>query len=526
MAPSLDSINHEPHPNGNGNVKGNKVPLSEGRLTRLMSPLLQDWNEKPRLKWEIENLAHVLRVDQAHIVMLAEQKLLSKAHAAQLLFELRKLAEAGPDGLEIQPGFGNIVLQVEQHLASKLGEDIAGRLPIARSRLDQGPTLHRLVDREAILDVMNGAAQAQATLIEKAEEYRHVPMIHYTHLQQAQPANFGHWLLAFSNRLGDSLQRLRLVYLQTNRSPLGSVGQAGTDLPTSRHRTAELLGFPSVLENSRLGRDGYYEITIVFELAMIMTVLNDLCSDLHIFSSNEFRTVETDDSHCQTSSVFPHKKNPYALETIKTASASAHGWIATALALFRNEGTSDHASRSVGCLPEAFRVTRGMLQLMVEILDRMTVKEARWEELLSQAWVTTNRLGNILLTKYHMSYRTAHGVVARLVKKALDKGLQRDELTPGMLDDAAVAMGVKPINMTSDELRSSLEHREFINSIRSLGGVGPAEVSRLLSVAKEEQLALLDWIASREVYLADAESRLAGVVENLIVEGGIDGLEN
>lgn len=501
--------------NGNGTAKKPREAFSAGRLTKLMSPLLQQWNEKPRLQVELNNLTSVLRVDRAHVVMLAEQEIITKHQACALLRELKTIAQAGPAAFQVEPGFGSIVLQMEQELTERLGEDTAGRLPIARSRLDQGSTVRRMADRKAILETMDELRGFQRTLVNKAEKHRHVNMIHYTHLQQAQPANFGHWLLAFVDRLQNPFVGLQRAYSQTDQCPLGAVGLCGTDMPIDRQRTAELLGFASVLENSRLGRDAYDQIVITFELSMIMIVLNDLCTDLHIFSSNEFRTVESDDSHCQTSSVFPHKKNPYGLEAIKTSAASAHGWMATALALFRNEGTGDHTSRSVGLLSEASKVTQGMLQLASEVLENLNVHEKRWEELLDQAWVTTNLLGNTLLKRHKMSYRSAHGVVARLVKNAASEGCGKNDVSVGMLQDAANEMGVERIDMTQAELKASLDHNEFVQSAQSLGGVSPDQVTRLLGLAISQHDMNESWIQQRRGRLQEAEAKLEAAEQAL-----------
>jgi argininosuccinate lyase len=514
MAPSLE-VNVSTTRQSDGKVQKTAESFSTGRLSKLMSPLLQEWNETPRLQTELKNLSTVLQVDRAHVVMLAEQKIIDTKQACALLTELRNIDKAGPEAFRTEPGFGSIVLQIEQELTKRLGEDTAGRLPIARSRLDQGTTVRRMTDRNAILMVSSELQALQVTLIKEAERHRHVNMIHYTHLQQAQPANFGHWLLAFRDRLQDSVLGLQRAYCQTDRSPLGAVGLAGTDIPIDRLRTAELLGFSSVLENSRLGRDAYDQIVITFELAMIMGVLNDLCTDLHIFSSNEFRTVESDDSHCQTSSVFPHKKNPYGLEAVKINAAYTQGWMATAFALFRNEGTADHSSRNIGLLSEAYRVTQGMLRLTTEILESLTVHEQRWEELLNQAWVTTNRLGNILLTKHGMSYRTAHSVVARLVKIAISLGLDKATVNVDVLHQAADEMGVARIHMTDSELRESLDHNDFIENSQSLGSVGPDQVTWLLGKAWSEQQLNQSWIQDKQETLAKALNMLQEAEQSL-----------
>lgn len=491
-------------------------PFFAGRLSKGMSDLLREWNEQPRLAWELENLSKVLQVDQAHVIMLAEEAIITEEQAGSILRELDDIRKTGSESFTTQPGLGSIVLQIEGVLAARLGENTAGRLPIARSRLDQGATVKRICDRENVLTVISDALALHETLLTAAETHKGVAMIGYTHLQQAQPANFGHYLLAFKDRFDDSLQQMRDLYDKIDRCPLGAVGLSGTDVPINRQRTAELLGFSEVLNNSRLGRDAYYQIEITFCLAYVMTILNDICTDLHVFSSIEFGTVELDDSHCSTSSVFPQKKNPYALETVKGKAGEANGWVATAFATFRNEGTADTGSRTVPCLSEAYRTTKGMLRLTAEILEGITVKKDRWEELLGKAWVTTNRLANILLTKHGLNYRTAHGVVARLVKNCLTCGVTKKDVTIQMLGESAREMGAESIAISQDELRSALDHTEFILESSSFGGVSPKEFERLQTLGKDQYLRNVTWTKDKVDKLAQADIKREAAAKKFI----------
>ena len=91
----------------------------------------------------------------------------------------------------------------------------------------------------------------------------------------------------------------------------------GTSWPLNRQRTTYLLGFDSLVENSKLGREAWYAAETISALSFIMADLNDLATDLHIWSSVEFATVESHDGYCGTSSIFPQKKNPSGLETIE-----------------------------------------------------------------------------------------------------------------------------------------------------------------------------------------------------------------
>ncbi|KAK2590584.1 hypothetical protein QQS21_011731 [Conoideocrella luteorostrata] len=493
----------------------------KGRLSKPMSKLVQTYNEQPRLDWEVANLSIVLSVDSAHAVMLHEQGYISKEQAGAILQVLGDLKDAGPDNFRVTPGYGSIVLQVEKHLIHRVGEDTAGRLPIARSRLDHCGTIRRMSDRESLLGVLKELLFLHETLIKVAVEHGDTPMISYTHLQQAQPATFGHYLLAFGDRLQDSFQQLTQAYHRINRSPLGAVGLSGTDLHISRERTASLLAFDSVLENSRLGRDQYYQIELTCCLAYVMTLLNDLATDMHIFGSVEFGVIELDDSLCSPSSIFPQKKNAYGLETIKAKAGESLGWTMAAFSMFRGEGTGDSGIRTVAVLTDACRQTMGMIRLASEAIGGLTVNKERYEELLSDSWVSTNRLGNILLTSHGLHYRVAHSLVGRLVKNCLDKHIPKTDVTVDLLHDACRQMNVEPVNMTQTELTAALDHTEYINNSASLGSVSPQQFEHLLVQSTEQQLQNSSWLDDKLRRLAAANAELEAVSRNIISGGGV-----
>jgi argininosuccinate lyase len=91
--------------------------------------------------------------------------------------------------------------------------------------------------------------------------------------------------------------------------------------------------FPARLPIRALGRSIDYLARIAAWLSSILAIANNLATDLHLWSSNEFGFVALDDSLCGTSSIFPQKKNPLALEMIKRAAGQAVDWHASTLAI-------------------------------------------------------------------------------------------------------------------------------------------------------------------------------------------------
>ena len=310
-----------------------------------------------------------MKVDMAHTVMLVERKILPKGDGGKILKRLRELDRLGPEGFHTDPQKGSFLLQVEKFLADKLGEGIGGKMHTGRSRIDQGATVERLYARDRLLDVVDRLVGLQAVIIRVAARNSKAIMPGYTHMQHAQPWVFGHYLMGLFAKLHDDFQRLNQAYGRTNINPLGTVGLAGTSWPLDRTRTTELLGFGGLVENSRLGLEAHYAIEAISALSIIMSSMNDLASDLHLWSTYEFGLVETADAYCGSSSIFPQKKNPIALETIKKAAGASTTWAATALATFRTEGTGDHAPRAVPHMDQALAHTEDTLDYMAGILD-------------------------------------------------------------------------------------------------------------------------------------------------------------
>lgn len=492
-------------------------PLTAGHLSKPVSELMEEYVDSPALKGELRQLPSVLQVDYAHLVMLATQGLISESQAGSIIQELENLGKDGHEEFTTKPSYGTINLQIEEYLSQRLGQDTAGRLPIGRSCIDHGATARRITDRGNVLKVQRALLALQDTLIKTAGRHGDTAIISFTHMQQAQPATFGHYLLAFYNRLADSFEQLSQVYERLNRSPLGAVGLSGTDLPIDRELTASLLGFNTILGNSRTGRDAYYQIEIASALALVMTLLNDLCTDFHIQSATEFGYIELDDSHCSTSSIFPQKKNPAALEAVKAVAADAHGWVASALAVFRNAGTADQYYRHLPFLQGACAATANMLYLTAEVVERVTVNKTRCEEELSRAWVTTSRLGNALLLKHALDYRSAHGVVGRMVKNCLARGISPQEVTIEQLQEAATEMGLGKIEPApgQGELRSALDYRDFLWECNNAGGVGLREFGRLLEVAKEQRRESKSWMESKKRFLAPASMKIDKAAKRL-----------
>ncbi len=488
--------------------------------------------QKPGLDREVRQLNEFMLVDLAHGVMLTEQGILSDLDGSRLVSALMELRdEVGAlDASNVSRG--SLLFHIEHWLAEHIGEDLSGRLHTGRSRIDQGATVRRLYKRNQLLLIMEKLLKLRSALIKLAESHQHTLMPGYTHMQHAQPWVFGHYLLSFVDRLDDDFERILRSYRFTNISPLGSAGLVGTAWPLDRRRTAELLGFDGLVDNARLARDATYAADALASMSFVMSTLNDIATDLHIWSSFEFGTVELPDDLCGTSSIFPQKKNPEALEAIRYAAGGATAWLGSALATFRGEGSGDQAMRELPMFDNASALTNDMLELSCEIIERLIVHEKRMSSLLQGSWATASNLADRLVMTAGLSFRQAHHVVAHLVTNAIHYGTGPGEIGECDLSDASRQILGRSINLSDNAIREALSPVQFVTTRTTEGGIAPERIAELSESALKRLADHKKLLATMKTKighayrnLEEAAKKIAGTTGNDINRNVLEGLQ-
>ncbi len=487
-----------------------KVPPSESLLKYVMTP---------GLKAEMESFSEFIDVDLAHTVMLVEQEIITREEGQKILKVLTEIKKLGKNKFPTDPRKGSFLLQVEDYLFGKIGEGIGGKMHTGRSRIDQGATVKRLYARNKFINVIEALIKLQKTILKTAIKYRNTVMPGYTHMQHAQPWLFGHYLLGyFEEFFSKDFQRLINSYSRTNLNPLGTVALVGTSWPLNRIRTTELLGFEGIIDNAKFGREQYYAAELVAMLSILMSHMNDLATDLHIWSTYEFRLLETADEFCGSSSIMPQKKNPSALENIKSTTSSSISWLSTALGCIKQEGTGDTSTRQVPITNNSLYLTKNMLEFMSDIIETLIVHEDRMLELASKNWNTASNLADFIVKTKGLSYRTAHHVVGRLVRIALDEGKAPLETTGSMVDRAAKETIGITLEMSTDEIRNVLDPVIFINTRITRGSTSKEEMERMINKSKNTLEEESNWLAGKRKELTQASEKLVESVNYYIVK--------
>ncbi len=155
------------------------------------------------------------------------------------LEQVRVEFEAG--AFAFKPGDEDIHTAVERRLAELVGP-VAGKLHTGRSRNDQVATDLRLFLLAEMDSLGEALAGLQAAIVDKAEAHLEVLMPGYTHMQQAQPLLFSHWLMSFFWKLQRDQERLAGVAQRTSSLPLGAGALAGNPFGLDRRALADGTG--------------------------------------------------------------------------------------------------------------------------------------------------------------------------------------------------------------------------------------------------------------------------------------------
>ncbi|HLM85715.1 MAG TPA: argininosuccinate lyase [Solirubrobacteraceae bacterium] len=419
---------------------------------------------------------------RAHANMLAERAIISAEDRDALLAGLEQVArELEPPGeFRFDPNDEDIHMAIERRLTEIAGP-VAGRLHTARSRNDQVATDVAMYTRERTGEHQRALSELMAALIERAQEHLDWAMPGYTHLQRAQPVYLSHHLLAYFWMLQRDRERFAFAAREAGRLPLGAGALAGVNFDTDREMVARELGFSGVAPNSIdavSGRD--FVLDYLSAAATCATHLSRLGAELVLWCSAEFGFCELPDAWSAGSSIMPQKKNPDAAELLRAKAPRVVGHLAAfhgvmhALPLTYNKDLQEdkeHLFDTADTLALTLAAARGMIA--GARFDRERMRAAAADELIAATDIAD------LLVRLGVPFREAHGVVAGLVRTALDAGKSLSALSAQEL-----AAHSEILAANHERYERVLAQDSWLESKVSEGGTSLARVREQLALAR------------------------------------------
>ncbi|MGH7388579.1 MAG: argininosuccinate lyase [Candidatus Rokuibacteriota bacterium] len=461
--------------------------------------------------------------DKAHAVMLIEEGLLAREAGAAILRALREMEHDGVAEVRSQAGGG--LHSGEQYLIRALGEEVGGRLHLARSSGDLSSVGINVLQRGHLLRVMQGVNRLRRVLVDLARRHTDTILPGYSFGQQAQPMTLAHLWLSWVATLARDFERLHGAFRRVNLSPAGAAIMVGSDFPVNRARTAELLGFDGLHENCA---DAILELTtddsleVPMAVALLYHSLAKWADDLILWSTSEFHFVDVPDRFCNTSSIMMQKKNVIGPAEVKGGAAEALGCVVTSYHALKGP-TGLPVQERYYALETLWRVADNCardLGWFCELLPALGIRTPHMREQAWRHWATATDLAGALVRQRDLPWRTAHQIVGIVVRLAETRGLGPGEVTPALLDEAAVLYHGQPAHLDAAAIGEALDPGRFIAARTLRGGPAPAESLRQATLFETALAADERSVAAIEGRLAEAAHKLESAVDAIIERSG------
>ncbi len=344
----------------------------------------------------------------------------------QALDQVRKEMSTGD--FEFQPEDEDIHTAIERRLGELVGA-LAGKLHTGRSRNDQVATDLRLYVLDAISSLRKALVEIQRALVQQAEQHEECIMPGYTHMQQAQPVRFAHWMMSYFWRLQRDRERLEGVRKRTAVLPLGAGALVGNPFDIDRSTLAAELGLDAVSENSidAVG-DRDFVVEFLSWAALLQLHLSSLAEDLLLFSSQEFAFVELDERYATGSSLMPQKRNPDSLELTRGKAGRISGHLMAMLTTLKGlpSGYNKDLQEDKEGLFDTVDTLAVELPVVAGVIATLKVNPERMLAALDESALATD-LADYLVDK-GIPFRQSHQLLGAVVKLAEELRLSLSDL--------------------------------------------------------------------------------------------------
>ena len=416
-----------------------------------------------------------------HTEMLIKQKIIPSKQGKKIINGLKKIKSQIEKGKFIfHEKYEDIHLNIEKKLFDIIGP-AAGFMHTARSRNDQVVTDLKLWVKESSKDILKDITNLMKMLIKKAERNTDTVMPGFTHLKNAQPISFAHYLLAYYEMLNRDKKRFQNNLDLLDESPLGSAALSGTSYKIDRNYTSKKLGFKRPTNNSiDAVSDRDFAIDFLYASAVCAMHLSRLAEDFIILNSDAFKLIYFNDSVLTGSSIMPQKKNPDPAELIRGRVGINYGKLNSILTIMKGLPMSyfKDLQDDKALVFEGFDTLKDTLTMSLELIDNLKVSEERMYKMANEGFTTATDFADYLVKEKNLTFRESYGISSQLVNFAEKKSKTLDKIT---LDE------LKKFYKDLDKsVLKVFDVRNSMNSKNSFGGTSSSNIKKMIKKYKKD----------------------------------------
>ena len=393
-----------------------------GRFGKKTDPLVEEFTKS--IHYDCKLAAYDIAGSIAHVAILRKAGYLTAAEASRLTSALKSIErELVKDGsFKPNDSYEDVHTQIQDVVARKVGK-LALKLHTARSRNDQVVFAVKMYCKDKIVGLRSDIAAFTKVVSGLMAKNKGMVIPGFTHMQHAQPTYLKDYLGAYIEMLKRDAKRLGNIGAGI-KPTLGAGAMAGTPISASKY------GAFAVSNSVDTVSDRDFVIEILSALAIVGMHLSRLAEDLIIWSTQELDFIELDEAFCTGSSLMPHKKNPDALELVRGYAGRLYGNLVSVLTTMKGIPLSYNRDMQLDKEPlfSSVEIVSDELKVLAGLLATLKVNKDKIEEALEDESLYATDLVYYLVDK-GVAFKDSHDIVGRLVRYALDNGINIKSMT-------------------------------------------------------------------------------------------------
>ena len=415
-----------------------------------------------------------------HVEMLFKEKIISLQVKNKIIWGLKKiLNEINKKKFSFNDQSEDIHMSIEKRLFALIGED-AGFIHTARSRNDQVLVDFKLWMVEASEKIVKEIDLTTKLIIKIAEKNIFTIMPSFTHLKNAQPISFAHYILAYV----EMFQRDKKRFLKNKETllenPLGVAAIAGTNFNIDREFTSKKLKFEKPTGNSvDTVSDRDFVLDFLYSVSVCSNHISRFSEEFIIWNSDAFDLIKLKDKVVTGSSIMPQKKNPDTLEYLRGKTGNAYGNLFSMLTILKGlplsyfKDLQDDKELSF----KSYDQLKISLQLMREVLNNFIINKKKMIQLAEKGYTTATDLADYLVKEHKYPFRKAYLITSKIVNLAEQKNKKLEEL---------LIHEVKGIDKNLNEnVLKLLTLENSVKSKKSYGGTSFENIKKMIKKYKK-----------------------------------------
>jgi argininosuccinate lyase len=415
-----------------------------------------------------------------HVEMLFRQKIISFKIKNKIIYGLNKIkTEILKNKFEYNKKYEDIHMNIEKRLFQIIGDE-AGYVHTARSRNDQVITDFKIWIKSATNKIDKDLNNLIKTILKVSEKNIYTIMPGFTHLKNAQPISFAHYLMAYVEMFNRDRLRFKNNLENLSENPLGVAALTGTSFNIDRNFTTRKLGFKKPTNNSiDTVADRDFVLDFLYSVSVCSIHISRIAEEFIIWNSDGFSLINLSDKVVTGSSIMPQKKNPDLLEYLRGKSGITFGNLFSMLTILKGLPLSyfKDLQDDKEIVFKSNETINNCISILNEILKNFSPNKKRMLELANLGYITATDLADYLVKNHSMSFRKAYQVTTSIVNYAEKRKKKLNELSIIELNK------IEP-KLTKEVLKI-FDLKYSVNSKKSYGGTSFDNIKKMITKYKK-----------------------------------------